>query len=164
LGLSFKSSAEGRGGLARILIAEDNAEIRALVSSILVEEGHKVSVAQNGQQALDMMLEDPPDVLLLDIMMPQMDGYTVLKEVKSSGIRDAMKIMILTAKTSESDWVRGYKLGADAYVTKPFDIDELTGQIDELLSMTKDQLRQRREQELDKAQLLSRLESIFDSS
>ena len=150
--------------MARILIAEDNAEIRALVSSILVEEGHKVSVAQNGQQALDMMLEDTPDVLLLDIMMPQMDGYTVLKEIKSSGIRESMKIMILTAKTSESDWVRGYKLGADSYVTKPFDIDELTGQIDELLSMTKEQLRLRREQELDKAQLLSRLESIFDSS
>ena len=150
--------------MARILIAEDNAEIRALVSSILVEEGHKVGVAQNGQEALEMMLEDTPDVLLLDIMMPQMDGYTVLKEIKSSGIRESMKIMILTAKTSESDWVRGYKLGADAYVTKPFDIDELTGQIDELLAMTKDQLRQRREQELDKAQLLSRLESIFDSS
>lgn len=150
--------------MACILIAEDNAEIRALVSSILVEEGHKVSVAQNGQQALDLMLEDTPDVLLLDIMMPQMDGYTVLKEIKSSGIRESMKIMILTAKTSESDWVRGYKLGADGYITKPFDIDELTSQIDKLLSMTKEQLRVRREQELDKAQLLSRLESIFDSS
>ena len=149
---------------ARILIAEDNAEIRALISSILVEEGHKVSVATNGQQALDLMMEDAPDVLILDIMMPQMDGYTVLKEIKSSGIRESMKILVLTAKTSESDWVRGYKLGADAYITKPFDIDELTGQVEELLSMTKDQLRLRREQELDKAQLLSRLESIFDSS
>ena len=149
--------------MARILIAEDNAEIRALVSSILIEEGHKVTVAQNGQQALDMMLEDAPDVLVLDIMMPQMDGYSVLKELKSSGIRDTMKILVLTAKTSESDWVRGYKLGADAYVTKPFDIDELTRHVTELLEMTKDQLRVRREQELDKAQLLSRLESIFDT-
>ena len=149
--------------MARILIAEDNAEIRALVSSILIEEGHKVSVAQNGQQALDMMIEDAPDVLVLDIMMPQMDGYTVLKELKTSGIRDTMKILVLTAKTSESDWVRGYKLGADAYVTKPFDIDELTNHVEELLAMTKDQLRVRREQELDKAQLLSRLESIFDT-
>jgi two-component system, OmpR family, alkaline phosphatase synthesis response regulator PhoP len=149
--------------MARILVAEDNAEIRALVSSILIEEGHKVTVAQNGQQALDMMLDDAPDVLVLDIMMPQMDGYTVLKELKNSGIRDSMKILVLTAKTSESDWVRGYKLGADAYVTKPFDIDELTRHVEELLSMTKDQLRVRREQELDKAQLLSRLESIFDT-
>jgi DNA-binding response OmpR family regulator len=150
--------------LARILIAEDNAEIRALVSSILVEEGHKVGVAQNGQQALDMMMDDAPDVLVLDIMMPQMDGYTVLKEIKSNGIKESMKILILTAKTSESDWVRGYKLGADAYLTKPFDTDELINGIDELLSMTKEQLRTRRDQELDKAQLLSRLESIFDTN
>ena len=150
--------------MARILIAEDNAEIRALVSSILVEEGHKVSVAQNGQQGLDMLVEDPPDILVLDIMMPQMDGYTVLKELKSAGGKDQMKILILTAKTSESDWVRGYKLGADAYLTKPFDTDELINGIEDLLSSTKEQLRVRREAELDKAQLLSRLESIFDSS
>ena len=150
--------------MARILIAEDNAEIRTLVSSILVEEGHKVGVAQNGQQALDMMTDDPPDVLVLDIMMPQMDGYTVLKELKSSGIKETMKILILTAKTSESDWVRGYKLGADSYLTKPFDTDELINGIEDLLSSTKEQLRVRREAELDKAQLLSRLESIFDSN
>lgn len=150
--------------MARILIAEDNAEIRTLVSSILVEEGHKVGVAQNGQQALDMLVDDPPDVLVLDIMMPQMDGYTVLKELKSAGAKEQMKILILTAKTSESDWVRGYKLGADAYLTKPFDTDELINGIEDLLSSTKEQLRVRREAELDKAQLLSRLESIFDSS
>jgi len=150
--------------MARILIAEDNAEIRTLVSSILVEEGHKVGVAQNGQQALDMMMDDAPDVLVLDIMMPQMDGYTVLKELKSSGIKETMKILILTAKTSESDWVRGYKLGADSYLTKPFDTDELINGIEDLLSSTKEQLRVRREAELDKAQLLSRLESIFDAN
>lgn len=150
--------------MARILIAEDNAEIRTLVSSILVEEGHKVGVAQNGQQALDMMTDDPPDLLVLDIMMPQMDGYTVLKELKSSGIKETMKILILTAKTSESDWVRGYKLGADSYLTKPFDTDELINGIEDLLSSTKEQLRVRREAELDKAQLLSRLESIFDTN
>ncbi len=149
--------------MARILIAEDNAEIRTLVSGILVEEGHKVGVANNGQQALDMILADAPDVLVLDIMMPQMDGYTVLKEIKSAGTREGMKILVLTAKTSETDWVRGYKLGADAYVTKPFDTDELVNGIEDLLGMTKEQLRVRREQELDKAQLLSRLESMFDS-
>lgn len=149
--------------MARILIAEDNAEIRTLVSGILVEEGHKVGVANNGQQALDMIMDDAPDVLVLDIMMPQMDGYTVLKEIKSSGTREGMKILILTAKTSETDWVRGYKLGADAYLTKPFDTDELVNGIEDILGMTKEQLRVRREQELDKAQLLSRLESMFDS-
>ncbi len=84
--------------MARILAAEDSAEIRTLVSSILVEQGHEVGVAQNGQQALDMMMDDPPDVLVLDIMMPQMDGYTVLKELKSSGINETVKILILTRR------------------------------------------------------------------
>jgi two-component system response regulator CpxR len=149
--------------MARILIAEDNAEIRTLVSGILVEEGHKVGVANNGQQALEMITADAPDVLVLDIMMPQMDGYGVLKEIKSAGTAEGMKILVLTAKTSETDWVRGYKLGADAYLTKPFDTDELVNGIEDLLGMTKEQLRVRREQELDKAQLLSRLESMFDS-
>jgi DNA-binding response OmpR family regulator len=149
--------------MARILIAEDNAEIRTLVSGILVEEGHKVGVATNGQQAVDMIMADAPDVLVLDIMMPQMDGYGVLKEIKSAGTREGMKILVLTAKTSETDWVRGYKLGADAYLTKPFDTDELVNGIEDILGMTKEQLRVRREQELDKAQLLSRLESMFDS-
>jgi DNA-binding response OmpR family regulator len=110
-----------------------------------------------------MILADAPDVLVLDIMMPQMDGYAVLKEIKSAGTREGMKILVLTAKTSETDWVRGYKLGADAYLTKPFDTDELVNGIEDLLGMTKEQLRVRREQELDKAQLLSRLESMFDS-
>lgn len=149
--------------MARILIAEDNAEIRTLVSSILIEEGHKVGVAQNGQQALQMVMEDPPDLLVLDLMMPRMDGYTVLKELRSSGIKEQMKILILTAKTSESDWARGYKLGADSYLTKPFDTDELIDGIEDLLSSTKEQLRVRRKAELEKAQLLSRIESIFDS-
>ena len=148
--------------MARILIAEDNAEIRTLVSGVLVEEGHKVGVATNGQQALDMIMSDAPDCLVLDIMMPQMDGYTVLKEIKAAGSRERMKSLILTAKTSETDWVRGYKLGADAYITKPFDTDELVNGIEDLLGMTKEQLRVRREQELHKAQLLSRLESMFD--
>jgi DNA-binding response OmpR family regulator len=150
--------------MARILIAEDNAEIRTLLSSILVEEGHKVGVAQNGQQALDMLSDEPPDLLVLDIMMPQMDGYTVLKELRTSQVKDTMKIMVLTAKTSESDWVRGYKLGADGYLTKPFDTHELVKGIEDLLSSTKEELRARREMELDKARLLSRLESIFDAN
>jgi DNA-binding response OmpR family regulator len=150
--------------MARILIAEDNAEIRTLLSSILVEEGHKVGVAQNGQQALDMLSDEPPDLLVLDIMMPQMDGYTVLKELRTSQVKDTMKIMVLTAKTSESDWVRGYKLGADGYLTKPFDTHELVNGIEDLLSCTKAQLKARREMELDKARLLSRLESIFDAN
>jgi DNA-binding response OmpR family regulator len=147
--------------MARILIADDSADIRQLLSAILVEEGHKVVVAGDGQKALDLMGADPPDLLILDIMMPVLDGYGVLKEMKRSGHRSDVRILILTAKASESDWVRGYKMGADQYLTKPFGSDELLAAIEGMLSMSKDQLKARTEDELSKAQLLSRLESIF---
>jgi DNA-binding response OmpR family regulator len=148
--------------LARILVVDDSAEIRHLLSSILVQDGHKVSLAPDGKKAIEMMMKETPDIVVLDIMMPMMDGYAVLREMKSSGVRESVKVLVLTAKSSESDWVRGYKLGADQYLTKPFGVDELTQAIEGLGGMTKDQLKVRREQELDKAQLLSRLESIFE--
>ncbi len=149
--------------MARILVVDDSPEMRHLLTSILVEEGHKVVVAPDGQKALDMVVADPPDIMVLDIMMPAMDGYMVLKELRATGIRDTTKILILTAKTSEHDWVRGYKLGADQYLTKPFDIQELTVAVETLLLSTREQLKARREEELNKAQLLSRLESLFES-
>jgi DNA-binding response OmpR family regulator len=148
--------------MARILIADDNAEIRQLLNSILADEGHQVVVAADGKEALDMMLSHAPDLLVLDIMMPGLDGYGVLKEMKAAGIRENTKILVLTAKTQEADWVRGYKLGADRYLTKPFELDDLVSTVSVLLTMTKDQLRVKRQEELDRAQLLSRLESIFD--
>lgn len=147
--------------MARILIVDDSADIRQLLSAILVEEGHKVVVAPDGQKALELMEADPPDLLILDIMMPVLDGYGVLKEIKRNGLRNDVRILILTAKASESDWVRGYKMGADQYLTKPFGSDELLAAIEGMLTLTKDQLKRRTEDELAKAQLLSRLESIF---
>ena len=150
--------------MARILVADDNAEIRHLVGSILTEDGHKVSFAQDGQEALDMIVAEGPDLVILDIMMPKKDGYMVMKEMKASGVREGTKVMILTAKTAESEWVRGYKLGADQYVTKPFRARDLGDAVTGILQMSKDQLRHRREQELDKAQLLARLESMFEGT
>lgn len=148
--------------MARILIADDNPEIRQLLTTILQDEGHKVSAADDGRQALEMILAQAPDVLVLDIMMPSLDGYGVLKEMKSAGMRDSVKVLVLTAKTQEADWVRGFKLGADQYLTKPFDVDEFVEAVNGLIAMSKEQLRLRRQEELDRAQLLSRLESIFD--
>jgi two-component system OmpR family response regulator len=147
--------------MARILVADDNDEIRQLLETIMSSEGHKVVSASNGQEALDMMLAHAPDVLILDVMMPVMDGYSVLREMKAAGMRDSTKVLVLTAKTSEQDWVRGYKLGADQYLTKPFEVDDLVTAVQGMLKMTKEQLRARRQEELDRAQLLSRLESIF---
>lgn len=147
--------------VSRILITDDNADIRQLLSAILADEGHKVIVASDGAKAVELMQGEPPDLLILDIMMPNLDGYGVLKEMETHDLLDSIKVLVLTAKTSEADWVRGYKLGADMYLTKPFGNEELLESIELLMNSTKEELRQRNEQELDKAQLLSRLESIF---
>jgi DNA-binding response OmpR family regulator len=149
--------------MARILLVDDSADIRHLLSTILRDEGHDVAVASDGVQAIEAIKNGAPDLMILDIMMPRMDGYGVLKEMRDGGLKDDVKILVLTAKAAEADWVRGYKLGADDYLTKPFGADELVDAVNTLLKMDSDAVKKRSEQELDKAQLLSRLESMFQN-
>jgi DNA-binding response OmpR family regulator len=148
--------------MARILVVDDDPDIRRLLCVLLEGEGHAVSSAPDGEQALAMIANDEPELVVLDVMMPKKDGYTVLKEMKSSGVRESTKVLVLTARAAEADWLRGYKLGADQYLTKPFDTEEFIAVIDDLLGMSQEQLRVRRLAELDRAQLLSKLEAIFD--
>ena len=147
--------------MARILVADDDADIRHLVIYALADEGHEVSVAKDGKEALDHVAESPPDLMLLDIMMPEMDGYDVLRALDERGIRSFTKILVLTAKGSERDWKLGYDLGADRYMTKPFDPDELLDTVNDMLNASSEELATKREQEQDRANLLSQLESIF---
>ena len=147
--------------MARILIADDDADIRQLVIYALADEGHEVSVAKNGQEAVDHMVESPPDLMLLDIMMPEMDGYDVLRALDERGVRGFTKILVLTAKGSERDWKLGYDLGADRYMTKPFDPEELLQTVNDMLTASNEELEAKREEEQDRANLLSQLESIF---
>ena len=147
--------------MARILIVDDNADIRRLIGTILSSTDHELSYAEDGEKAVEVTKAKQPDLVILDVMMPKMDGFMVLKQMRVAGLREATKVLMLTAKSSESDWVRGYKLGADSYLTKPFDPEELLSAVNELFNMTKDRLRERREEELHRAQMLSRLESLF---
>jgi DNA-binding response OmpR family regulator len=148
--------------VARILVVDDNDDIRQLVSSILSDDGHSVRLAADGESALEAIRSDPPDVVILDIMMPEMDGYTVLKTMTEEGLKRRTKVIMLTAKTNEADWLQGYRLGADDYMTKPFTMEELAGTVTEVLRMSPEQLAKRRAEELEKTRLLSRIESLFD--
>ncbi|HWC14281.1 MAG TPA: response regulator [Actinomycetota bacterium] len=147
--------------MARILIADDDPDIRQLVIYALADEGHEVSVAKDGREAVDHVAASPPDLMVLDIMMPEMDGYDVLRYLADHDLRGDIKILVLTAKGSERDWKLGYDLGADRYTTKPFDPDELVITVTEMLSSSAEELEAKREQESDRANLLSQLESIF---
>jgi len=149
--------------MGRILVVDDTADIRHLLTALLSGEGHDVVVASDGKRALDAIHSDKPDLLILDIMMPNLDGYGVLKAMSDAQLLSDVKVLVLTAKNAESDWVRGYRMGADHYLPKPFDTDELIDTVNSLLVTPKSALRKTRAEELDKAQLLSRLESMFDA-
>jgi DNA-binding response OmpR family regulator len=147
--------------MARIFIADDDPDIRHLLTYALADEGHQVAAAGDGPSALEALRSDSCDVLILDIMMPDMDGYELLNALEEADIRQTMKVMILTAKGSERDWEQGFEAGADLYITKPFDPQEVTEGIDRLLTSTDEELSVMRERERDRAHLLSQLEDIL---
>lgn len=150
--------------MAKILVADDDADVRHIVSYALVEAGHEVAVAKDGEEAAAKLSTDPPELLVLDLMLPGLDGYDILQQMQNSNVRDRTKVLVLTAKTSEKDLRLTLELGADWHMGKPFEPDELVTKVNELLAMDRLELRRLREQEHDRAQLLSQLESIFDSS
>jgi DNA-binding response OmpR family regulator len=147
--------------VADILIADDDADFRRLLTCVLAEEGHQVSVAKDGQSSIETMVMSPPDIVILGLMMPEMDGLSVLREMAEYQVLGSTRVLVLTAKSSEADREVGLELGADDYITKPVEPLEVVIAVKELLALTKDELRVRREEERDKAHLLSQLESVF---
>src|SRR5512137_3206703 len=113
-----------------ILVADDKANIRNLVRDYLEAEGFRVVIAAEGREALYTARQEKPDLILLDIMMPEMSGYDFLKTYRKE--RET-PIILLTAKLDETDKVLGLELGADDYVTKPFGMKELTARIHAVL-------------------------------
>jgi len=115
--------------MSRILLIEDApANIQAL-SAILKEQGWQISVATSGQQALDLLARVRPDLILLDIMMPGMDGFETCQRIKASTAWREIPIIFLTAKTETADIVRAFELGAVDYVAKPFNAHELLARV-----------------------------------
>ena len=114
-----------------VLIIEDEASIRRGLSDVLRFRGCQVGVAADGAQGLQLALEHPWDLIVLDIMLPEVDGFTVCERLRAAGRE--MPVLMLTAKGDEDDIVRGFEAGANDYVTKPFGVRELTARVDALL-------------------------------
>ena len=113
----------------RILVVDDDQDILQFVRMNLELEGFETDVADSGRKALDLAKDRPPDLILLDVMMPEMDGLTVLRKLRNSPSTANVPVMILTAKALAEDRVKGLDLGADDYITKPFDVEELLARV-----------------------------------
>jgi len=120
-------------GDVTILIAEDEADIRELVRYNFEQEGYAVQETGDGKAALDMARRSPPDLLVLDLMLPGMDGIAVCRALRSDRQTARLPIVMLTARTSEADRILGLEMGADDYVTKPFSPRELVARVRALL-------------------------------
>lgn len=115
----------------RVLVADDDRAIRESLARALELEGYPVVAVRDGASALEAIAADKPDVLILDVMMPGIDGLTVCRVLRAQG--DQTPILMLTARTETSDRVAGLDAGADDYLPKPFDLDELLARIRALL-------------------------------
>jgi DNA-binding response OmpR family regulator len=117
--------------MPRILVIEDNEKLAAGLRTNLEFEGHEVRLALDGHAGLAASLEPWADLVLLDLMLPGIDGYALLRTLRERGV--AVPVLILTALGEEADKVRGFRVGADDYVTKPFGLLELIARVDALL-------------------------------
>ena len=116
---------------ARVLVVEDNPDLAFGLRNNLEIEGYEVEVAETGPDGLSRVREGNPDLVILDLMLPGFDGYRVLRALREDGL--GMPVLILTARGEEADKVRGFRLGADDYVTKPFGVLELLARVEALL-------------------------------
>lgn len=114
----------------RILVAEDDKNLRSLLKKYLENEGYSVFSAPDGEAALDIWYDNPFDLAILDVMMPKMNGWEVLGELRKES---SLPVILLTAKREEADRLQGFELGTDDYITKPFSTKELLMRVKALL-------------------------------
>ena len=118
----------------KVLIVDDEPNIVLSVEFLMQREGHEVVTASDGQEAIDLLDEVRPDLMILDVMMPRKNGFEVCEEVRAESEYSRMPILMLTAKGREAEMKKGISLGADAYITKPFSTHDLVAKVNELLS------------------------------
>jgi DNA-binding response OmpR family regulator len=116
-----------------VLVADDDEDIRSLVIFRLERSGYRVIAAADGEEALALALEHAPDLAVLDVMMPKLDGYEVTRRLRSEDTTRAMPVILLTSRAQEADVARGFESGADDYIRKPFSPHELRARVAAIL-------------------------------
>ena len=118
----------------KVLVVEDNSQLRQLMVNLLAENGLTVVTAIDGVEALSQVQVTQPDLVVLDVVMPRMNGFEVCRELKSDPVTQALPVILCTAKSDEIDQYWGIKQGADAYLKKPVQPSELLSTVQHLLS------------------------------
>jgi DNA-binding response OmpR family regulator len=116
-------------GQARVLVADDEDDVRELVVYRLSRSGYDVVEARDGEEALRLAGEQTPDLLVLDVMMPRIDGYELTRRLRAEPATSRVPVILLTARTQENDVSQGFEAGADDYLKKPFNPDELLARV-----------------------------------
>lgn len=119
--------------MLKILIADDEPNILLSLDFLLRKNNYAVLVARNGTEAMEHLRKEKPDLVVLDIMMPDIDGYAICRHIRNTPALQPTKIIFLSAKAKETEIKKGLDLGADAYITKPFSTRVLMQKINELL-------------------------------
>jgi DNA-binding response OmpR family regulator len=117
----------------KILVVDDDPYILMSLEFLMKKNGFDVMVARNGTEALELLEQQVPAIVLLDIMMPDVDGYEICRHIKKTAKLKHIKVIFMSAKSKDADIKKGYDLGASLYITKPFSTRELVKQVKELL-------------------------------
>ncbi len=120
----------------RLLLIDDDPNLILLVKDYLEFRGYEVTTAENGREALDILEQDIPDMIICDVMMPEMDGYTFVEQVRQKEDTNWIPVLFLSAKGQSTDRVKGLNKGADVYMVKPFEPEELVAQVESSLKQT----------------------------
>jgi DNA-binding response OmpR family regulator len=129
-----------------VLVADDDAWILRMVATVLEKRGYSVETATDGEEALACALARTPDLLITDVMMPKIDGWSLVRQLRAHSSLAMLPVIFLTALSSEDDRIRGFRLGADDYVTKPFRFEELDLRVAKTLRRTAQTVQETREQ------------------
>jgi DNA-binding response OmpR family regulator len=142
----------------RVLVIDDEPDVLLLCRVNLEYAGHEVIEALDGETGLDLAFGDPtPDLVVLDLMLPKQDGFSVLRRLHGERATKDIPVVLLSAKAGEADQLRGWRTGADAYVTKPFSPVALTEAVSRVASLSPEEREARRKEQLDQLSALERL-------
>lgn len=157
--LSKRAAVEEK---AHILVVEDEAPIRRLIQAALDPKAYLIIETPSGEEALQLLAQQRFDLLVLDLRLDDLSGWDVLDAIRTRRLREAMRVMILTAQSAERDILRGWQQGVDQYCMKPFEPRQFVEVVEMVLGSTDNELARYRQSEIERTQLLRLVDNVFD--